>query len=51
MDEYVSCPGIFISAVSVSKISLGIALLPKGKRKSGLARAAGLTILNPWNPS
>ena len=32
----------FISAVSVAEISLGISLLPKGKRKSDLARAAGL---------
>ena len=32
----------FISAVSVAEISLGISLLPQGKRKSGLVRAAGL---------
>ncbi len=32
----------FISAVSVAEISLGIALLPKGRRKSDLAKAAGL---------
>lgn len=39
---------LYLPAITVAELRLGVAILPEGKKKLLLLIVAGLQVLNPW---